>query len=313
MSEKRKYKSTEEQLKVKLENLKHIIIILESDMKNYDKILEMSRIYSTPERFRSTYQLIYNHGQEDPMFKEYIGKFIDVYNFYLSCSNNGLLDNVKYIQSIEGYLSDYSQAEVVIRKYIEDIESYKTSEFILSLGINEDLLKRYVRTVENVNPVLYQEYLDKFEENKKIRFFANKKTITDLSVAIKAGILENGEEFNLLEFLKRIPFLRNKNFSEKLIEFMKRNNTIEEYNIILKYMAQNKLFDKNLPNTLNVERLYKEKTIVNGREITKEDNDIILEYMKDNRYPMIRKVYILVRKEYLSGRIIVKEKSKKIV
>ena len=53
MSEERKYKNTEEQLKQKLENLKQIIIILESDMENYEKIIELSRIYSTPEKFRS--------------------------------------------------------------------------------------------------------------------------------------------------------------------------------------------------------------------------------------------------------------------
>ena len=91
---------------------------------------------------------------------------------------------------------------------------------------------------------------------------------------------------------------------------MKRNNTKEEFDTIMKYMSQNRLFDKNLPNTLNIKRLYDEKTIVNGREITKEDNDIILEYMKKNRYPMIRKVYILIRKEYLNGNILPLEKDK---
>lgn len=310
MSEERKYKNTEEQLKQKLENLKQILTILESDMENYEKIIELSRIYSTPEKFRSTYQLIYNQGQEDPMFKDCIGRFIDIYNFYLACQQNGLLDNARYVLSIEGYLEYYEKAEPVIKKYIEDTESYKTSEFLINLSISEDLFKRYVKTVENINPILYQEYLNKLEENKKVRFYANKESINSLATAINTGILENGEEFNLLEFLKRIPFLRSKNFVEKLIEFMKRNNTKEEFDTIMKYMSQNRLFDKNLPNTLNIKRLYDEKTIVNGREITKEDNDIILEYMKKNRYPMIRKVYILIRKEYLNGNILPLEKDK---
>ena len=82
MQENRKYKNNEEQLKVKLENLKQLIIILDSNMENYEKIIELCRIYSTPEKFRSSYQLIYNKGQDDPRFKDYINRFIDIYNFY---------------------------------------------------------------------------------------------------------------------------------------------------------------------------------------------------------------------------------------
>ena len=53
MSEERKYKNTEEQLKQKLENLKQILTILESDMENYEKIIELSINFNFSNSFGS--------------------------------------------------------------------------------------------------------------------------------------------------------------------------------------------------------------------------------------------------------------------
>jgi len=297
MQEDRKYKNTEEQLKVKLENLKQLILIIDSDMENYEKILELCRIYSTPEKFRSAYQLIYNKGQNDPDFKDYISRFIDIYNFYLACQSNELLDNAKYILSIEGYLEDYEKAESIIIDYIMSEYSYRFSEFLISHGINDKMFERYTRIIETINVRLYDKYLNRFEENKKLRFISNRETIKELAKEIKE------EELEVLEFLRRIPFITSRTFVNKLMEFMKRNNSIEEYNTIMSYMAKNRLFDKNLTKQLDIEELYKEITIINGREITKEDNDIIINFMRENRYPMIRKSYVLIRKEYLNGNL----------
>ena len=304
MQENRKYKNTEEQLKVKLENLKQLILILDSDKENYEKIIELCRIYSTPEKFRSSYQLIYNKRQDDPRFKDYINRFIDIYNFYLACQSNELLDNAKYILSIEGYLEDYEIAESIIIDYIMCEDSYRFSEFLINHGINDKIFERYTKIIATINARLYDEFLERFEENKKLRFISNRETIKELAKEIKE------EEIEVLEFLRRIPFITSRTFVNKLMEFMKRNNSIEEYNAIMSYMAKNRLFDKNLTKQLAIEELYKERTIINGREITKEDNDIILEYMKENKYPTIRKVYILIRKKYLNGELILKEKQK---
>ena len=304
MQENRKYKNTKEQLKVKLDNLKQLILILDSNMKKYEKIIELCKIYSTPEKFRRTYQLIYNKGQEDPMFKEYIGRFIDIYNFYLACQSNELLDNAKYILSIEGYLEDYEIAESIIIDYIMCEDSYRFSEFLINHGINDKIFERYTKIIATINIKLYDKFLERFEENKRLRFISNRETIKELAKEIKE------EEIEVLEFLRRIPFITSRTFVNKLMEFMKRNNSIEEYNAIMSYMAKNRLFDKNLTKPLAIEELYKERTIINGREITKEDNDIILEYMKENKYPMIRKSYVLVRKKYLNDDISLTEKEK---
>lgn len=316
--ETRIYKNTEEQLKEKQSNLNLLIKILDSNLKQYEKIIEMARIYSTPEKFRRSYQLIYNYGQNDPLFKGSINRFINIYNFYLACEENGLLANARYILSIEGYIEEYEMAEKVINEYINSDKSYKVYNFFMNMGINIDQFKRYVKTIENINPILFQECTKKFEENKKIRFYTNYQTVKDIARAIDTGVFNDGNQLTVLEFLRRIPFINNSDFSNKLIEFIKRNCSKEEFNIIIKYMNDNKLFDKNLSKMLNIKRLYEEKTIVNGYEITKEDNDKILEYMRKNDYPFIRKVYILIRREYLNGNInlekeleIVKTKDKK--
>lgn len=304
MQEDRKYKNTKEQLKVKLENLKEIIMFLDSDMENYEKIIELCRIYSTPEKFRSSYQLIYNKGQDDPSFKDYIGRFIDIYNFYLACQGNELLDNAKYILSIESYLDDYEKAEAIIIDYIKSKDSYKFSGFLLRHGINDKIFERYTKIIATINVKLYDKFLERFEENKKLRFISNRETIKELSKEINENKLE------VIEFLRRIPFITSRDFVNKLMEFMKRNNTVEEYKTIMSYMVKNRLFDKNLTKPLNIEHIYKERTIIGGREITKEDNDVIINLMRESGYPMIRKSYVIVRNKYLNKDLKETDKSK---
>ncbi len=68
----------------------------------------------------------------------------------------------------------------------------------------------------------------------------NAETITNLANGINTGILSDGTQFDLLEFIKRIPFKRSNNFTFALIDFMKRNNP-DDMNTIIKYIYSNGL------------------------------------------------------------------------
>ena len=278
--EERKYKNTEEQLKVKLENLKQLIMILDSDMENYEKIMELCRIYGTPEKFRSAYQLIYNNGYDDPMFKDYIGRFIDIYNFYLACQGNELLDNAKYILSIEGYIEDYEKAEAIIIDYIKSEDSYKFSEFLINHGINDKIFERYTKIISTINVNLYDKFLERFEENKKLRFISNRETIKELAKEIQE------QELEVLEFLRRIPFITSRTFVNKLMELsqteaeikspdLKVFNYINAINSVVKFNEQ--LYkDKELRWVINIDDGLK-NTIVSDEEMLKTIIQNILE------------------------------------
>ena len=157
---------------------------------------------------------------------------------------------------------------------------------------------------------LYNKYLDKKNENNRKRFFNNSVTIKNLAVGIRTGLLPNGVKFNLLEFIKRVPFKYSKNFVYAIEDFMLRNN-MDEYNTIMNYIVKNKLNLATSFAPLNLKSIYQVKTIVNGIEITAEDNDLIIEYLKQNDIPVIAKTYILIREKYLNGQIDIEKIKKK--
>ena len=131
---------------------------------------------------------------------------------------------------------------------------------------------------------------------------SNISTIKNLAIGIKTGILPDGTPFDLLEFLKRVPFKHSKNFLVTIIEFMEKN-TSQEYNIMISYISKNKLNSPDAFTPLNIKSLYKIKTSVYGVDITNEDNDIIIDYLKVNNIPVINKAYLFARNKYLSGEI----------
>lgn len=310
MKEKiRKYKNTKMQLVEKLSKLQKLINILDSDLKDYKKMMEMCRIYNSTEKFRSSYQLIYNFGKEDPMFKGYIERFDDIYSFYKKNEENGVLENVNYILSIEKHLDNYLKAEQIINLYINDFDSYKQHDFLSNLHITDKDFIFFTEVIKVLNPILYKKYEEKKELNKKVRFLANKKAIESLSIGIEKGFLEDGTTFNLLEFIKRIPFKENKNFISILAEFMEKN-TPNEFKNIMRYIYTNKLNSKNFNKPLDINFLYSSKTIYKGRLLTKEDINAILKYMNANKIPLITKAYLLVREEYVDGLLNIDETNK---
>lgn len=68
-------------------------------------------------------------------------------------------------------------------------------------------------------------------------------------------------------------------------------------------MSDNKINDRSVYNIAKEETIREIKTTINGSLVTDEDNDIILEYMRQNNYPLYPSVVRLVRKEYLDGNI----------
>lgn len=99
-------------------------------------------------------------------------------------------------------------------------------------------------------------------------------TIKDLANGINSGILEDGTEFSLLEFIIRVPFKWEGFFCGAIEKFMKDNKLLE-YDIISKYIHDNRLNRKSVFRPLEVGKLYSGDIYVGGYKITNEDNDII--------------------------------------
>ena len=110
-------------------------------------------------------------------------------------------------------MQNYEYAKFAIGHYIESSESYKENVFLSELGLDKDTFNFCVSTIEVLDVDLYKLFLEKKELNNKIRCVKNSETINNLANGINTGILSDGTQFDLLEFIIRIPFKRSNNFT----------------------------------------------------------------------------------------------------
>lgn len=304
-SAKNPYKCTLEEIALRLKKINSVFEIMNSDDKDYIKAEQLLSLFKSAEKFRKSYALFNKYGKKDERLSSAriaLDNFDSLYTKFKEYEAKGIIDNVRYVLSIQDYLQNYEYAKFAIGHYIESPESYKESEFLSELGLDIDTFNFCISTIEELDVDLYKLFLEKKEINNKIRCVKNSETINNLANGINTGILSDGTQFDLLEFIKRVPFKKSNNFTFTLIDFMKRNNP-DDMNTIVKYVYSNGL---NKPSTfapLDLKGIYTTKTIINGIEITNTDNDIILNYLKVNNIPLIHKAYVFARTKYLNGEI----------
>ena len=240
-----------------------------------------------------------------------------VYSKLKEYEENGLIDNIKFINDNSQLINNYENAKKIINHYIDDPDSYNHENFFASLSIDKEKFVFCLKTIKAFDSNLYKKYQEKKELNKKVRYVKSKETIIDLVIAIKTGSFKDGTPFDLLEFVKKVPFKYDHDFFDSITEFMKRNCTKEEYFIMTKYLYDNKFKNKKVFEPLNLNTVYNTKTIIKGRELTREDKDTIIEYLKVNSIPVISKTYYVAKFKYVDGKItkelVEQEKAKKFV
>lgn len=304
-SAKNPYKCTLEEIALRLKKINSVFEIMNSETKDYTKVEQLLSLFKSAEEFRKSYALFNKYGKKDERLnsaREALNNFDLLYAKFKEYEAKGIVDNVRYVLSIQDYLQNYKYAKFAVGYYIESSESYKESEFLSELGLDKDTFNFCVSTIEELDINLYKLFLEKKEINNKIRCVKNAETIINLANGINTGILSDGTQFDLLEFTKRIPFKKSNNFITTLIDFMKRNNP-QDMNTIIKYIYSNGLNTPAVFAPLDLKSIYQIKTTVNGVEITNADNDTIIEYLRINNIPLIHKTYILARAKYLNGEI----------
>lgn len=317
---KNSYRCTNEELDLRLNKLNELMSIVNSQDTDYNKAEKLLLLYDSLKNLKKSYSLLIRYGKNDSKLDkarialDNIDKIISTYTEY---EEKGILGNIRYMFSVYDYFENYDYAKFVIDYYISSPDSYITNKFLEELGISKEIFDFCVDTIAELDVDMYNDYLKKKEQNRKINYSHVKFTISDLANGIKTGMLSDGTSFDMLEFFKRIPFKKSEDFMHSLIEFCKRNNE-EDYNIIMSYIHKNKLDFSNTFKPLNVKEVYDTKTIINGVELTNEDKDTIIEYLKSNNIPVVSKTYNCAKIKYINGNITkdmikkqnVKEKSK---
>src|SRR5574344_41648 len=272
------YKNNEEQLAEKLKNIKAIIEIIDLDAKNYEKALQICKIYDSPEKFRKAFGLIKKFGEKDPMFMEYVPRIEEIYTILLDYQNKGIIDNVNYIIKMESYLNNFKYAKSIIEYYLSS-EYKQDSVLFEELGIDQNTFDFCIETIKNLDVNLINQFNEK---RKKQKYFANIYTFKNIAFGIRTGKLFDGTPFDLLEFWKLVPFKYSKGIKKDFDEFKALNPEIffrsdnfygqienftkatmpDESKTILGYMKHNRIYSYRYVSEGQFRKLYSGISII---------------------------------------------------
>lgn len=294
------YHTSLDEVKERLARLNVAYDIINSDASEYYKLDRLLCIYKDSNDFKRQYSYMVKSGGNDPRLDE-ARTALDEYDYLYACFReyeSKCSDFVKYSKKKESYYQNYKYAKFVVTSYVE-LESYKENIFFSLLGIDKNIFDFCVSTIEETDVELYKRFLDKKELNNKIRFIKNKEELSSLINDMK---LVESRKFDVVEFLRRVPFKDSKNFISTLFDFVNRVFP-EDYGMIRNYIYDNRLHASVNFKPVDVIDVYNTKTTVNGVEVTDFDKANIFNYIKVNNIPLVIKTYSIVLSRYMNGLI----------
>lgn len=199
--------------------------------------------------------------------------------------------------------------------------------FLESVGINRTIFNYCTKVVEELDVDLYKKYEIVHKENIIRKYIEYKENLENIIIGIKTGKLIDGKNFDLVSFWKNIPFTDSKVAVEEFKDFKTIEEDLElrapgylqkirnfvkitipkELPTLNKFIVENKI-SVNI-RKVDLEKLNSYRSIVNGREITKDDNNKIINYMINNNIPLIESAYVAVRNKYLNNELNLEEKT----
>lgn len=323
------YKNTPLQFAEKINNLKKIVKIIESDNNDYEKAMLIKDIYKSKKDFDQAYHLMLKFGQDDARVNIYFDTINKISNLLEYYEDKDILGSAIYVSKMEDRFIYYDYAKFVIDTYV-NTDSYNTRQFFESLGIDEKIFKYCIRIIEELNIDLYNAYLKKKEDNKIRRYEANIYTFKNIANGIKTGYLFDGEEFDLITFWKIVPFKYSDGIETEFREFKQINPNIrstvpgnfltkintfvraavpEVLDTITNYLGVNNIRNYQYVSEEQLRVMYSGATISymkDGEVVTvdaKEELDIVVKYLRVNHLPFLAQIIKIIQTKYRSGEI----------
>lgn len=279
--------------------------IISSDDNIYEKAEKIYLIYPAATNFVNAY---YSYLRKKPVYseekvdEELVAAMRKIISFYKENEEAGIFLDIQNFYKTKNLREVLEYARFIVLNYING-EYNSFDEFLKYYEINKQIFEQCIISVEEFDVDLYKKYLLKKEEIREKERKHKQEIMHNLYVGITTGALLDGTKFDLLEFIKRLPFKKvGTKFCYEITNFLRKNNPTEEATIMI-YIKDNKLDKESFNYALNVNYLYQTKCVINGREITNEEIDLIIEYLKQNNIPVVNKTYLLAREKYLNNQI----------
>lgn len=266
-----------EQLKVKQEFDNLYETIVNEDLNRISKIIILLEKFPTRTILNKKYTSL-RKKIKDTMDK----KFITISIFYDSITKQDRELCEKIVTNNIKVDPDY--ADYIIRTFLDLIKDNSKTEILLKLKITEIEFECML----GMSSEKLQEEFDNYMNDNKERLV--NETLNRL-IYIKDNIISRND-FNLLEFYKLVPLKEyTNNFSESLLKFINKHSkssrlyaAFEDY--LFKYSIR------------EIHIIDEDKLLDSSSDIN--ETNMILNYMKENNYPMIVEIYklLLMKKRY---------------
>lgn len=237
--------------------------------------------------------------------REKVQIFLDARNEKMKERRNYINSNIKKNRDKD----IVSEIRNIIILFINSANKSK-AEFCVENGIDIRTFESYIKILNKYDNELYDKYIEKIEIDKRKRYYVILNTIKNISKLIENGILnKNGEmrKFDLLDYylITKLSFdelidlsqeVLNKDELKKIRVFVNINRGFTHTNA--KYI--NELLNSNLEVGFQKdENGY--PIDGTGRIITKDEKQLILDYLKKYKIPINSKTFNLTLKRYISG------------
>ena len=299
--------------------LDKMIQIFDSQTSDENKVKQMHEIFLTPQDFFDRYKDLYPYFMDTERMK----KFADIYAFMNEKKNTFNYEKCNYFDSIKPELELYPEALRVLKKFLVS-PCYTISLFCKEENISLHIFDRYIEVIKLLKPDLYitvmEKKIEKAElgkQKQKEQFAANSTMILEIINGIME-CQENGEDYDLLEFYKKVPFKYSKeNFMAEVFDFVNRN--MPHYSqILVNYVYKHKMNYKTKIIPIQYFKINdpKAKMFYGDVEITKDINMALIDYLYQNGYPACENTLRIVRRRFAEGELVLtpeKKISKKLV
>ena len=222
---------------IKLDRLKKLIDIYNSNDKILNRLEKICRICSSSYDFAKIYL-----GQNavsllnNDFYKNNKDKVVELYLFLKRNEENGKVSFINDYIYNEDYLECYDYSKFVINGFIND-NSITFAAFLSDFGIKPSVFQFCVETVQELDKELYKKFLSSCKTKNKKYCIGCYKNIKNIINGIKTGYLLDGSKFDEEVFWELVPFKENKSF-EKIIRDYVEKNFWQDYSYFLLYLSE---------------------------------------------------------------------------
>ena len=296
--------------------LDKIFKIYNSDLIEIRKIDEIRKYYKSSGEVMRAFSYLEKYCDNE-IIKETYEKALTISNYLKLMEEKNLIAISKdFIQKEkDGFFEDYSSACQLATLYLDYNESVYMTDFYETYKITESTFMSLMEVIKLLNPDLYEKVLEKYKNDRNQRKMITVEKYRNLCEGIKEEFI-SGNPYDKIEAFKNLPFSDDDTSKEILCDFNLRGATYVDQRMkvlfealkthnaeatnVIDYLHKKSIIS-NHNVKLTLEDIYSTNYIINGRKLTNEDKDAIINYMQENKLPFIVKAFNEVRNRYLDG------------